>query len=381
MNQDPELRDRLGRAVDELGFDEEHALGMFHASRRRRVAARRVAVATTALLIAVAGVTFAWWALPIGSDRVGTGTEPPPSGPAGTIAYMRVTEAGATETASIFATDVTEPDPLAIGTDAFSAYPVWSPDGSRVAYESGADYDHRELMVANADGTEARSLGVPVDGTLAWSPSGDEIAYTRGDGGPDGYQAVAIIGVDGSNDRVASRWSAIQSVSWSPDGTRLVVTGHPPSKDGVGGPEDFDIYSSTTDGSDLVQLTHTLEYEHFAAWSPDGSSILFARSPDYDDADYPSDVWVMNADGSDQRQLTDWRGFDSFPVWSPDGSWIAFASDRDASAAEQAAFRQGDGFSGVSLFTIRVDGSGVQRLLTAAEGEVLLPSSWKADGA
>ena len=158
----------------------------------------------------------------------------------------------------------------------------------------------------------------------------------------------------------------------------LLVTGHPEDGGGIGGPQDFGIYSFSIDGSDVVQVTHTLEYEHSASWPPDGSLIRFARSPEFDDADYPSDVWVMNGDGSDQRQLTDWRGFDSFPVWSPDGSSIAFTSDRDATQEEQAAFERGDAFSGLSVFIMRADGSDLRRLLAAGEGEALLPASWKA---
>jgi Tol biopolymer transport system component len=225
------------------------------------------------------------------------------------------------ESASIHATDVSEPAPFVLDAGAFSLYPVWSPDGSVVAYGSGADYDHTELKVVNAEGSNARSLGVELRGTLAWSPDGTEIAYVRGDELPDGSDVVAIIGADGSNDRVASRWVTVQSVAWSPDGTRLLVTGHPEDGGGIGGLQDFDIYSFATDGSDVVQVTHTR---------------------------------------------------------SPDGSSIAFTSDRDATQQEQAAFERGDAFSGLSVFIMRADGSDLRRLLAAGEGEALLPASWKA---
>jgi Tol biopolymer transport system component len=167
-------------------------------------------------------------------------------------------------------------------------------------------------------------------------------------------------------------------VSWSPDGERLLVVGHPPNPNGVSGPENWDIYTARTDGTELTQLTQTEEWEHLATWSPDGTQILFTRSTDSsDDADYPSDVWVMNADGSEARALTDWRGFDAFPVWSPDGRWIAFASDRDASPEEQAAFRRGDAISGISVFAMRTDGTDVRRVVTARQDEALIPGSWR----
>lgn len=57
------------------------------------------------------------------------------------------------------------------------------------------------------------------------------------------------------------------------------------------------------------------------AWSPDGTKIAFALSPD---------IWVMNADGSGRRPLTDDPAPThrvSSPTWSPDGTRIAFNVD------------------------------------------------------
>lgn len=373
MSTDPQLKDRLVRAAETLRIEPEVALERFLAGRRRREVRKRLATVAAALVVASGGLAMAWVALRIGSEP-----ERPagPTGPSGTIAYMLVTRDG--EAATPARTTVETPTPVILDAGPFAVYPVWSPDGSKVAYGSGRDYDHTELTVANADGSDPRGLGVQVRGAFSWSPDGTWIAYIRGDESRNGFDAVAIIGADGSGDHVVLRGVTWQTVSWSPGGERLLVTGHPASEEGIGGAKDFDIYSLRTDGTELVQLTHTLEFEHFASWSPDGSRILFARSPEYDDADYPSDVWVMNADGSGERRLTDWPGFDSFPVWSPDGSWIAFASDRDATEEQQAAFRKGEAFSGISLYIMRSDGSRAERLLATGEDDTLLPSSWTA---
>jgi Tol biopolymer transport system component len=282
------------------------------------------------------------------------------------------------EAASVYSTSVDQPKPLAVEASAFSVYPVWSPDGSRIAFGSGPDFDHTELTVADAGGSNSHGLGVQTQGTLAWSPDGTRLAYVRADEAKNGFDAVAIVGADGSDDRVIARGLEWQSVAWSPDGERLLLAGHPESDNPIAGPDGWDLYTVRIDGTDLVRLTQSEAFEHFALWSPDGSRIAFASSPNFDDADYPSDLWIMNADGSGERRLTGWRGFDSFPAWSPDGSYIAFASDRDATPAEQAAFENGEAFSGISLFVMRADGSGVRRLLMAEDGEALLPGSWKA---
>jgi Tol biopolymer transport system component len=371
MTVDEELKARLARGVDVLPVDVEASLKRFHSARPRRAGVKRAVTVAGALLVAVIGLALVVRALPSGSEREGPAAS---TGPQGTIGYMLVTADG--EAASVYSTDVERPSPVAVESNAFSVYPVWSPDGSRVAFGSG--YDQTELTVADADGSNARSLGVETRATFAWSPDGTRLAYVRADEAQNGFDAVAIVGSDGEGDRVVVRGLEWRSVAWSPDGEQLLLAGHPESENPVAGPDGWDLYTVRIDGTDLVQLTRSVAFEHFAAWSPDGSRIVFARSPNSDDADYPSDLWTINADGSDERRLTEWRGFDSFPAWSPDGSYIAFASDRDATPEERGAFENGDAISGISLFVMRADGSGVRRLLMAEDGEALLPGSWKA---
>ena len=46
------------------------------------------------------------------------------------------------------------------------------------------------------------------------------------------------------------------------------------------------------------------------------------------------------------------------------GRWIAFTSDRDATAEQRASNRSGEAsFTGISLYAMHPDGTGVTRLL------------------
>ncbi len=379
MMADPDIRNRLTAAADGLHVDPERWLSAFHQVQSRREAIRRVTTIVTALALAAIAFALVWIAVPFGardhepaSSTGATG----PGEPVGTIAYMVVLDNG--ERSTVALSPVSGPGrtqpPL---PEAFAAYPVFSPDGSRLAYLAGDDYGSLGLAVADAGGGDPHVVAGKVLGSgFAWSPDGTRLAYV-GVEHEGGLEAIRVVRADGSDDHAVLPGNVWQSVSWSPDGTRLLVVGHPSSPDNVGGPEGWDAYTVAVDGSNLQPLTATTAFEHAASWSPDGTQILFTRSDDSDDADYDQDIWVMDADGSNERRLTDWRGFDAFPAWSPDGLWIVFASDRDATPEQQRGFRNGDTAEGISLYVMRADGTEVRRAVTAGEGEALLPASWR----
>jgi Tol biopolymer transport system component len=99
----------------------------------------------------------------------------------------------------------------------------------------------------------------------------------------------------------------------------------------------FDIYSAKQDGTDLVNLTHSLGYDAEGDYSPDGKQIVFCSlrgayplehlSPELrkryeQDPSYFGDIYIMNADGSSVRRLTTAPGYDGGPFFSPDGRRI-----------------------------------------------------------
>ncbi len=113
------------------------------------------------------------------------------------------------------------------------------------------------------------------------------------------------------------------------------------------------IWVVSLDGSHPVQLTRSplggkTVNDSFAAWSPDGSTIVFVRSL-VDAAGQPAlpHLFAMAPDGSRIRQLTHGPRPDLLPSWSPDGSRLAFA--RVVGEA-------------TDLFAIRPDGTGLRRL-------------------
>jgi Tol biopolymer transport system component len=229
------------------------------------------------------------------------------------------------------------------------SHPAWSWDGCRIAFTRNLN-----IMVMNADGSGEKSLG---QGRRPyWMPGTPRIVFVRGgpaDGGiymvdPDGTAGSYLAhrfweaeeGVDGTCYHYESAvpspngqslalirslallchagwvlweahvfrggdpeptlvWPGGQHVAWSPDGSRLAMSG------GFGWP--WVIGSTASDGSD--SRVHT-NHGHFPDWSPDGTRILFARE---------GRIFTVDVETGAERLLIADVGeldHDSYAVWS-----------------------------------------------------------------
>ena len=206
-------------------------------------------------------------------------------------------------------------------TDGHEHGPVWSPDGSRIAFVTQTDLDPSptvsrsdyQIFVVNADGTGQQQLTKRVGWNHrgpVWSPDGTHIAFNRGRQGT--VDVVMVVDADGTDQEYLGRgWGPV----WSPDSTRIAFTRtgrntRIPS-----------IYMVNADGTGL----RSLAFGALPAWSPDGSRIAFI---DFGDSGFTHEIVVMKPDGTDLRLLsrTGPETIPSWPVWSPDGTRIAFTS-------------------------------------------------------
>ncbi|HVM15854.1 MAG TPA: hypothetical protein VM287_16190 [Egibacteraceae bacterium] len=196
--------------------------------------------------------------------------------------------------------------------------PSWSPDGTKIAFESFRD-DGSEVYVMNADGTGVTRLtfnGPPEDRGTNWSADGSQIVFhsTRFPAG-EGHSSfeVFIMNADGSDQTrlTENNWQdSLPDIS--PDG-RIVFNSF---RDG-----DHEIYDMNIDGSDQRRLTFSPGEDAHPIYSPDGSKIVF-----HSRRTGPLNIFVMDADGSNVQQITHNTGSTHayFPVWSPDGTKIAY---------------------------------------------------------
>jgi len=98
-------------------------------------------------------------------------------------------------------------------------HPAWSPDGRRIVFTVGTFVDSFPplgLWVINADGSDARRIGLYDAELPVWSPDSSEIAFVTTSGGID------VSNADGSGRRSRVAGPAVW-VDWTPDG-RLIFT-------------------------------------------------------------------------------------------------------------------------------------------------------------
>lgn len=119
----------------------------------------------------------------------------------------------------------------AVSHDSLVFVPVWSPDGSRIAYDSrrddGSNQGHYRLYIMNADGTGTHEVPIPVlnanddMGRPAWSPDGNQLAFERYVNGTNGTGSIWIVNVDGTGARQLTQPGSPQMPSWSHDGKTI----------------------------------------------------------------------------------------------------------------------------------------------------------------
>jgi len=192
-----------------------------------------------------------------------------------------------------------------------NASPVFSPDGTRIAFASNRS-NYFDIWIRDTAGRAARQITrLKHDMEPAWSPDGKMLAFASYGNTPNGPFTIWVVNVDGSNPRqlthaVPRSDDNDQYPCWSPDGKYIAFThgSRPWIMDG--------------NGENAHPLTKDqTSYQYCGQWSPGGDQIAYLNK----DGDSQYKIWLINRDGTGQKILSESLAAHQ-AKWSRDGRFL-----------------------------------------------------------
>jgi tRNA A-37 threonylcarbamoyl transferase component Bud32/WD40 repeat protein len=243
---------------------------------------------------------------------------------------------------------------LTLLAGANSSYPLPSPDGRWIAFQSERDGDF-EIYLVNRGGGQLTQLtnNAITDRLPAWSPDGEWIIYSADVRGDETFD-LRRVRVDGSADElVFSNLQRNSHARYSPDGRYIVFTTGADPRSAL----TWEIALLDTVSGEYRLLTDNTVRDASPLFSPDGSTILYVTHSPQTDSNALS---TMDLNGDNRRILYDTTASEWAASYSPDGRYIVFTSNISG---------------GDQLYLMTLDASTVQQI-TSSGG---LYASWIPD--
>ena len=205
--------------------------------------------------------------------------------------------------------------------------PTWSHDNKHIAMvrprKDASNTVHADLYVMDADGTHghwARSTPFPYNlEHPSWSPDGSRLVLTAQVNGGSylGWLDLATGQVGLFNAGAGGQLGI--NPSYDPTGQKIVYAGY----------RGLTIEQINADGTAHKVLRTSSLGIGDPAFSPDGKKIAFYERVSFRSITGPNmEIFVMTLADGKATQITNSLAYDAQPSWSPDGSKIAFLSNR-----------------------------------------------------
>ncbi|MBZ0281046.1 MAG: hypothetical protein K8L97_09910 [Anaerolineae bacterium] len=141
-----------------------------------------------------------------------------------------------------------------------------------------------------------------------WSPDGTQIAFLSN---RDGEWQIYVMRSDGSELHPLAPSNAYPTHSWSPDGKTLTYLGV--NTDGI-----EDIYQVDVDGGEPVNLTNNRLYYGSPVWSPDGAWLAFSTKVGQE----KSHLFLLDKESGVPQQIEAIEADEWNYGWSRDGRYL-----------------------------------------------------------
>jgi Tol biopolymer transport system component len=200
--------------------------------------------------------------------------------------------------------------------------PRLSPDGQWVAYTSRSLTRFPAIRLVRSDGSGDRKLVDRNGGsTLSWTPDGGRLVYDEREVHRTFavYSDLKLVDVTSGRVKRLTRGLRARDADVSPDGSGLVFVRQIEDRS--------ELYALGLDGRELRRITDSAAGTEWSGprWSPDGRAIAASR--------WTSGGWldlvIVDPASGTVRELTHDRAKDVEPAWTPDGLRVVFRSDRD----------------------------------------------------
>ena len=272
------------------------------------------------------------------------------------------------------------------GTVVRDGTPVFSPDGKKIAYwsdgvqNSNLEGDAEVYVMNSADGSGQMNLSNNGTGVTevypVFSPDGQKIAYTSygiQNSNPQGDREVYVVNaLDGTGNKNLTNNGvdvADRDPAFSPGGQKIAYTSYGIQTSNLQGDDEVYVMSAL-DGMGKKNLTNNGVSDTDSVFSPDGKKVAYdSQGIQNSNSQGDTEIYIMSAlDGTGKKNLTNNGGVinDYYPILSPDGKKVAYMTD-----GKQNSNSQGD----EEVYVMNaLDGTGKKNLTNNAEYDEL--SDW-----